>query len=270
MKRFEFIALFFITIPLQGQIVHTKEIKDTTDYGLSVFNIITDNININYREDLEYNWYNQYSGQQSSMGASGGNLLHGRFSYFDKTGRLVSQGYYKFGLLDSTLIKWNDLGEIREKYIYKKGVQKYEWFKSEEYIFEVYSSQEKPDYKRFVYTLNNILISEEKCISAVPRIWETSIFNENNKKLLSHYYIEYKRCRSYGPFNEFFEEGSLKCSGNYDKKYMLGHKVGLWLVFNESTHQFDSIRYKLSERILNSDGDKEIGSLVYLPDKGMG
>ena len=269
MKRltiFAFLGFLAISFTLQGQNIHTKEIKETLSNGFTVFNIITDNIKMKFKEDLEYSWYNEFSGQQYSTGAAGGNLLHGKYSIFDETGRLTGQGYYKFGLSDSVWFLWDNYGRIINKYIYKNGIQRFWWFTNEKYIFEVYSSSKEPDYKRSVYTLDNKLVSQEKCISANPIIWEVQDYYENSKRLRAHYYLFLFGNKYYGQYEDFFENGSINRSGNYDKKYKLGLKVGLWLVFNESSNQIDTLKYKLSETILNSVGEKEVGSLVYSPE----
>ncbi len=263
MKPLIFFMLFLASITLQGQKIHTKEIKAPYNDGYEIFNIITDNIDIKFKEDLDYHWYNEYSGHQSTTGASGGNLLHGKWSVFDESGRLTNQGYFKFGLADSTWFIWNDNGKIDDKYIYKNGIQKYYWSAGEKYIWETFSSPEYPDFKRTMYTLDNKLISEEKCISANPLIWEVKSYYESNHRLETHYFVALSSLKNYGPYEEFSENGALIQSGNYDKKYKLAHKIGMWLELNENTNKIDSVRYKFSETTLNSKGEKEIGSLVY-------
>jgi aspartyl protease family protein len=273
MKRFEFIALFFITIPLQGQIVHTKEVRIKLNEGwddarlkLEVCNIITDKIDIKFKEDLEYNWYNEFSGQiMSSKGASGGSLLHGKCSSYDGTGNLVDQGYYKFGLQDSIWLFWDEHGEISSKYIFKNGVCTYSKDNmGDSGIWETFGSLGKLDFHSKYYTDKNILDNEMKCISINPPILEWIYYYPNLKTIRKYYY--WANGNFYGNYAEYLPNGSLKCSGDYDKKYKLGSKVGLWLVFNESLNKMDSIKYKLSESNIGSTGDKEIGSLVYLPE----
>jgi len=262
------VPAFLVSIVLQSQKIHTKEIKETFSNGVWIYSILTDDIKMKFNEDLEYNWYNESTtGSQSSKGATGGKLLHGKFSSFNEQGRLTFQCFYKYGLQDSLAINWDDNGEISRKEIFKNGIEKYCWTKYEKYIFETYGSSNKP-FKRSIYTLDNKLISEEKDISTNPLIREVKSYYESNNKLQIHYYVYQSNngIFNYGRFEEYFENGSLKRSGNYDTKYKLANKVGLWLVFNENSNKLDSIIYKLSETNLGSADEKEIGSLVYVAE----
>jgi predicted aspartyl protease len=263
MKKLIILILFLFPLILKGQKINTKEIKVTFDNGFEIFNILTDKIDIIYREDLDYHWYNELSGHQSSTGASGGSLLHGKYSSFDEKGSLTLQGYYKFGLEDSIFTSWNK-GLVCTKVIFKEGVLKYLWEKYESgRIFEQFSSdQYKSDYKVTLYSANGLLESETKCISFNPYVLETKNFYPNSRMLEEHYYCAEKN-RFYGQYNQYFENGSIKCTGNYDKKFKLGQKIGLWLVYNEGSNKIDSLKYRLSETIINSEGEKIIGSLVY-------
>ena len=264
MRKLIIILFYLFSIPLQCQIVHTKEVKIPNGNGTILFNIITDDIKINFIENLYYDWYNEFSGNQSSKGAAGGKLLHGKYSMYDENGRLTSQCFYKFGLQDSIWLNWDDYGEITGKYIFKNGVCTYSKEKlGDGSITETFNSVNKPNYLYRHYTDKNILQSEEKCISIKPAVFEKFEYYPNSKNLHTHYY------RSgygyYGEYKEYFFDGKLKCIGNYDKKYG-GSKIGLWLVFNESSNRMDSINYKLSEDINDSTGDKVFGSLVFRPE----
>jgi len=266
MRNSIILPILLLSITLQSQNIHTKEIKVTYDNGFEIFNIITDKIDIKFKENLEYNWYNEYSGQSSSKGGSGGSLLHGKYSMFDENGRLKLQCFYKYGLQDSTSISWNDNGEISTKYVFKNGVQTYNKIRFDDGGWcEIYSIMGKPDYQVKRYTNRNILERVEKCIPTDPFIIEIVAYFPNLKTIMEHSFA----CgifNYYGEYKEYFQNGSIKCSGNYDKKYKRGLKVGLWLVYNESSKQLDSIKYKLSEKILNPAGEKEIGSLVFSPE----
>jgi aspartyl protease family protein len=255
------VPFIFLSIILQGQKVHTKEIKETFNNEVTIFNIITDNIDIKFKENLEYNWYNEFTGNQTSKGTSGGKLLHGRYSNFDERGRLRGQRFYKFGLQDSTSILWDENGEVIEKYVFKNGVLKYEKIKYGNGKIVEYFNFYKDTFDSKEYTENNSLQSEAKLVSRDPRIHEVKEYFPKINKLKSHYYIHYEY--NYGQYKEFTENGSLLKSGNYDKKYKLGHKIGLWLVFDEKLNKMDSIRYRLSENILDAKGNKEVGSLIF-------
>jgi aspartyl protease family protein len=265
MKKLLILGLLLMSTALLGQRIHTKEITLPNGDGTIIFNIITDDIKINFIENLYYDWYNEFSGNQSSKGAAGGKLLHGKYSMFDENGRLTFQCFYKYGLQDSISLSWDEHGEISTKAIFKNGVQTYTKSKfGDGRIWEAYYYMGKPNYIYRDYTEKNILLHESKCISTNPYIIEGVEYYPNLKTIKKHYFtcslVDY-----YGEYKEYSNDGIVICVGNYDKKYKLGLKTGLWLVYNENSKRMDSIRYKLSETILNSAGDKEIGSLVYLP-----
>jgi aspartyl protease family protein len=272
MRRLLFLFLL-LSYPLYGQKIQTKEVRinlnenwDDAQLKLEVCYILGDNIKVKFSEDLEYNWYNEYSGHMHSKGAAGGSLLHGKCSYFDGTGKLISQGYYNFGLQDSVWLSWNDYGEIETKSTYKNGVQIYYKGKfGDGRVWEAYSSIGKPDYLYRQYTDRNILEIETKSSSTSPYIHEGTEYYPNTKKIKKKYFT-CSLTAYYGEYKEYSIDGKIICKGNYDKKYKLGHKIGLWLIYNESSSKTDTIRYKLSEKILNSDNEKEIGSLVYSPE----
>jgi aspartyl protease family protein len=264
MKESIILALLLLSSSLQGQKIHTKEIKEPNGDGLIIFNIITDDIKIKFNKDLYYHWYNEFSGMQGSFGAAGGKLLHGRNSEFDENGRLKYQCYFKFGLSDSTELIFGESGLIISKNVYKNGIEIYSsgsWGNGDKY--EIFSSEDKPDYRSKTYTPQNNLEFESKYYSFNPPIMEENQYYPDTKKLFKHSY--FCNSRYYGEYKEYFESGALKCSGNYDKKYKHANKVGVWLIYNESTNKMDTIRYKLSERNLDSNGSKEIGSLVFSP-----
>jgi predicted aspartyl protease len=265
MRKLIILPVLLLSITLQGQTIHTKEITEPNGDGAITFSIITDNIKIKFNKDLYYDWYNEFSGQQSSKGAAGGKLLHGKFSMFDGQGRLTFQCFYKFGLQDSISLSWDEQGEIDSKAIFKNGVRTYSKTKfGDGRSYEVYSSMDKSDYRYKEYTDKNILQIETKCISTNPFVYEGTMYYPNLRKIQSHYYSS--GSGYYGEYKEYSIDGKLICIGNYDKKYRLGLKIGLWLIYNESSNKMDSIRYKLSDNIINPIGDREVGSLVYLPE----
>ena len=260
------ILLTVISLTLNGQKVNLKEIKEEVQNGVKIFNIITNDIRINFKEDLEYYWYNEYSGEQSTKGASGGKLLHGRYSFFDEAGRLNWQGYYKNGLQDSTWFFWNDNGELTSKSTWKDGIEVYRKLIYEDgrYI-ESSGAIGYPNYWHKEFSNKNVLIFDSKTIISKPYpIRESTEYYPDGKNIKRHFYqcgfFDY-----YGEYKEFSPEGKLIYLGYYDKQYYLGLKAGEWKIYNEEKHQFDTISYKTQE-IKNKDTNiREIGSLILNP-----
>jgi aspartyl protease family protein len=186
--------------------------------------------------------------------------------YFDEAGNLLIQEYYKFGLRDSIWLGWDSRGEISSKTIYKNGVQTYIKQKLEDgRSWEAYSSITKPNYIYREYTDKNILSVERKNISSNPPVDEMVEYFPNTKIIQKHSYALW--LYPYGEFKEYSISGKLIGKGSYDKKYyQLELKSGLWLVYNESLNRMDSIRYKISDNIIDSSGTRLVGSLVFLPE----
>lgn len=268
-KRFicKILLLTVTSLTLNGQKPILKEIKIEEQNGLKTFNIITNDIKINFNEDLEYNWYNEYSGEQSSKGASGGNLLHGKYSFFDENGRLNWQGYYYYGLQDSTWLFWNDRGEVTSKTIFKNGIPVFRRSKLGNGGFYESSGSTigYPDYWYKEYSNNNVLISYSKTISSKPYpICETIVYFPDGKKVKSHSFSQ-GLSGYFGEYKEFNENGKLTVIGYYDKQYYLGLKTGDWRIYNKEKNHYDTIKYKIQENKNNVTNIKEIGSLQFEP-----
>lgn len=265
-KIFNIILLTVISLTLSGQRITLKEIKEEVQNGVKIFNIITNDIKINFKEDLEYYWYNEYSGEQSTKGASGGRLLHGRYSFFDEEGRLNWQGYYKYGLQDSTWFFWNDNGKLTSKSTWKDGIEVYKKLIYEDgrYI-ESSKAIGYPNYWYKEYSNKNVLIFDSKTITSKPyQIRESTEYYPNGKNVKRHFY----QCgffNYYGEYKEYSPEGKLIYLGYYDKQYYLGLKSGEWKIYNGEKHEFDTIRYKTQEFKNKETNIREIGSLILNP-----
>lgn len=262
------ILLLAVTpLALSGQKINLKEIKEEISNGVNIFNIITNDIKINFKEDLEYHWYNEYSGEQSTKGASGGRLLHGKYSFFDEEGRLNWQGYYKYGLQDSIWIFWDDNGELTSKSIWKDGFITYNKtrYANGGIIESSGGSYGDPGYWHKKYSNKNVLEFYTKNITSKPYpIRESIEYYPNGESVKRHFY-QCGYSNRYGEYKEFSLEGKLICLGNYDKQYYLGLKSGEWKVFNEDKHQFDTIEYKTQEIKNQITNIREVGSLILNP-----
>jgi predicted aspartyl protease/antitoxin component YwqK of YwqJK toxin-antitoxin module len=254
------------SLTLSGQKVNLKEIKEEVQNGVKIFNIITNDIKINFKEDLEYYWYSEYSGEQSTKGASGGRLLHGSYSFFDEEGRLNWQGYYKYGLQDSTWFFWDDNGELTSKSTWKDGIEVYRKLIYEDgrYI-ESYGAIGYPNYWYRQYSNKNVLIIDTKTIISKPYpVRETFEYYPNGKTIKRHFYS----CgffNYYGEYKEYSTDGKLISIGYYDKQYYLGLKTGEWKFYNEEKRKFDTVRYKTQDIEDKLTAIRAIGSMTLNP-----
>jgi len=261
------LLLTVTSLTLNGQKINLKEIKEEVQNGVKIFNFITNDIKINFKEDLEYSWYNEYSGEQSTKGASGGKLLHGKYSFFDEDGRLKWQGYYKYGLQDSIWLFWDDNGELTSKYIWKDGVSVYSksQFADGRIIESSGGTIGDPDYWYKEYSNKNALKFYSKTITSKPYPIRESIEYYPNGKTIKRHFYECGFFKYYGEYIEYSPEGKLISIGYYDKQYYLGLKSGEWKMYNEGKLQFDTIKYKTQDIKNKITNIREIGSLILDP-----
>ena len=97
-----FLLMMNISYTQNNKSVTIKTELKTIEYnnGREIFNIYKINPNISFNEKLDYYWYNEFSKIKSTKGSSGGNLLHGKYQFFDEKGNLINESNYKSGLKD--------------------------------------------------------------------------------------------------------------------------------------------------------------------------
>lgn len=128
--------LFFLTINFlaysqsQKTIISTeiKTIQSTN--GREVFNICKSNQNVTFNGDLEYFWYNDFSKIKSTKGGAGGNLLHGKYQFFDENGNLLIESNYYLGVKEGFEKTWDSIGNIETVYRFNTGKLIYSKFKN--------------------------------------------------------------------------------------------------------------------------------------------
>src|SRR5438552_13804470 len=86
-------------------ITETKSINSSD--GRSVFSYCKHNPQIEFKDNLDYYWYNESSGVKYTKGGCGGKLLHGKEQFFDTEGNLVIDQRFYLGLRDGEFKEWD-------------------------------------------------------------------------------------------------------------------------------------------------------------------
>jgi antitoxin component YwqK of YwqJK toxin-antitoxin module len=207
----------------------------------------------------EYFWFNKdFRTLNSTMGGTGGQLLHGNQKIYSESGDLVVDGNFEFGLRHGDGKMWNDDGDIIESTHHTQGVKDYWKYKEEgkaswnEWIgpFLEAGSIKK------VYSTDNVLLQEEVLLEEFPRFAITMYYATGNVKLKFNNNLG----RSFGAQTEYYENGVVKVSGQYDDS---GFREGVWKWFDENEALTGSDSLKV-ETELYDNLTKAKGSYIFL------
>ena len=125
------------------------------------YSVIFQEITLKTNPHITYSW--QRNGQlKSTRGDFSGNILHGSFQEFDKSGRLLEKGIYYFGTKDGEWKSWDRNGEIIRLEKWNRGFLK----------------------QRISYDLSKCTVEKYKLNQLNGR---RIIFNNNHKESVEHY-----------------------------------------------------------------------------------
>jgi len=174
---------------LFSQQVSTEQKTIKYQDGQEVFNICKNNPTLNYNDDLEYFWYNSYSGIKSTKGGSGGQLLHGKYQMFNQNGNLVQEVNFFLGLEDGTSRSWDDKGNILETYKYTMGICNYMKFTNDDgYIIEWIGEMLKKGSIKKVFTKYDQLLEISTCIDDLFKLHTKEYYEDyGTPKLKAEY-----------------------------------------------------------------------------------
>lgn len=209
--------------------------------GYAVFYVCKLNPKNDIIDDLEYYWYNEYSGVQKTKGGIGGQLLHGKYQFFNSKGNLIQESNYYLGLEDGFHRIWDDQGKIVETMKSNRGVAVYmKYIDDNDVIIEWIGELFKTGSIKNVYTSYNKLIEKSTCIE--PYKFHTLIYFEDysDKNILS---MEFTGFGDYydGEYKVFFQNGNLKLKGIYDENF----KTDQWVWYNEDGTIKVSLKYRI-------------------------
>ncbi|HLN74517.1 MAG TPA: hypothetical protein VK205_14590 [Prolixibacteraceae bacterium] len=90
------------------------------------FSVIYQEINIRKNSHITYYWLR--NGQlQTTIGDYAGNIVHGDYQEFSKSGKMLEKGTFIYGKKDGEWRSWNKNGEIIKLEQWRKGFLKKRW-----------------------------------------------------------------------------------------------------------------------------------------------
>lgn len=206
----------------QTQSVAIPTEQKTIQYtnGREVFNICKANQTVSYKEDLEYYWYNEYSKVKITKGGAGGNLLHGKYQFFDEKGNLIREANFYLGLKDGVEKTWDTDGKIKETYKFNKGKLVYSKFKSE-------------DNDNFIEWNGPALVtgSVKKIYTSYGHLEQTEEVLEGFKFKVTVFFYDGKVKKKYTTglldwmyeeYIEYYENGKIKLYGKFEENWRIG------------------------------------------------
>lgn len=220
----------------------TKSVAYTN--GVEIFSICKDNPKIDFKDDLEYWWYQEFTKIKNTMGGAGGNLLHGKYRFYDEMGNLINEGNYYYGLKNGMHRTWNKNGSIKETLKYNKGVIVYAKFISPENdeIIEWNGPPLEVGSIKKVYNSSNKLIQTEELthdykIKIISYHYNGKIKNKYTKGFMDDWY--------YDEFIEYYENDQIKMKGKYEEIW----KIGNWIWYNNDGTIINTIKYQIRDEL---------------------
>jgi antitoxin component YwqK of YwqJK toxin-antitoxin module len=230
--------LSFSTFVLYSQSeIKTTEVKVTYTNGLEVFNICTVNPEINFDSKKEYYWYTEFSKISSNEGGTGGNLLHGKYKFYDEYGNLLQEKNYYLGLLDGNEKNWNSNGNLVSQKKYDKGENVYEKFIDDaNFWIEYTGSWGTEGAIKKVYTLFNSLIFEATMISDFK--CHVLTYYDHSGNIKEDYFLDgigpgdiFVKFR-FGKYTTYYENGKIQIEGQFYGGKFTNIKDGIWKYYN--------------------------------------
>lgn len=224
--------------------IQTSEVKIRYVNGYEIFNICFSGCSTIFDDMKNYYWYTEFSRIKSTMGGSGGSLLHGNYKFYDQDGNLRQDKNYYLGLLDGNEKNWDSIGNIISHYKYDKDEIVYMKFQDDErYWIEISGPMLKEGTVKKVYTQFNSLISEETMLVDFKR--RVKMFFELSGKLKEEFTTSGPR-RDYlmGKYVSYFENGKIEVDGQFCDEKFLNIRVGTWNWYNSDGTLKTSINYK--------------------------
>lgn len=152
-----------------GQAQNCETVQMNLNGGQTIFSVCKSEIAINYKDNLEYNWYSDFSGIQKTKGSSSGKVLNGKYQEFWPNGQLHFETQYILGLENGTNKEWDKSGDLFATMKYKLGVMVYSKQKNDEGNWvEFKGPLLQPKSERNIYDGTGMVILEKK-------IWLNSI-----------------------------------------------------------------------------------------------
>ena len=242
-KNYKLLILFTL---LQCSYVHSQTCETeqiVLDNGASVFNVCKSNVAINYKDNLEYNWYSEFSGVQKTKGGSSGKLLNGKFQEFWPDGKLHFETQYSLGLENGTNKEWNKNGDLFATMKYKMGVIVYSKQKNDEGNWvEFKGPLLQPKSERNIYDGTGKVILEKKIWlnSIDTRVFVYYPFPDSGK--IKYFYTENSILHWWSDsFVRYYINGKVEVAG----KLSNDSRDGIWRYYDETGKLTGTEKYRI-------------------------
>ena len=173
------ILISLLTIA-QGEVPFVHSVMSEENGRVYQYSVIFQEISIKTHSQITYYWHR--NGQlRSTRGDFSGNILHGNYQEFDKSGRMLEKGMHYFGTKDGEWKSWNRKGEIIKIENWHRGfLKKRISFDLPKYTIENFKQNQ----------LNGLRI----------------IFDDKNKKSVEHYKNGVQKIKSKKTLRSFFHD----------------------------------------------------------------
>lgn len=233
MKKIATILLIFfiqtLVYPQKASVgIATQPVSIQYLNGREVFNVCKGAYNVSFKDDELYFWYNEYSKIKSTKGGSGGDLLHGKYQFFDEKGNLKREMNYYLGVPDGTEKVWDSVGKIAKTFKYNKGkliYSKQTMEDSDELIEWNGPPNEKGSVKK-IYTSYGRLEQTEEMLETYLRAKVTTFYSNSKVKERFTMNIIFKYMEE--DYREYYENGNIKVNGRYEHNW----RTGDWTFYN--------------------------------------
>lgn len=117
----------FLILPLLGL---TQKLEEITHRTINIhhtdstitLNVLVEKAEIKPKSNIRYYWYHR-DVIHSNQGGYKEKLLDGKYQVITKDGKLITEGYFQFGMKIGVWKKWNKKGELLAISKWDKGVQ---------------------------------------------------------------------------------------------------------------------------------------------------
>ena len=149
------VLLTLLQIFTQGEIPFVHSVIFDGNGRVYQYSVIFQEITLKTNPHITYAWHR--NGQlRTTRGDFSGNILHGTYQEFDKSGRMLEKGNYYYGTKDGEWKSWNRNGEIIKLEAWNKGFLKQRIsYENSNYIVENFKLNEL-DGRRIVFINNHI------------------------------------------------------------------------------------------------------------------
>lgn len=121
------IPFLFMILPLFGL---TQKLEEITHRTINIhhsdstitLNVLVEKTEIKPNSNIHYYWYHR-DVIHSNQGGYKEKLLDGKYQVITKQGKLITEGYFQYGMKAGVWKKWNEKGELLSISRWEKGVQ---------------------------------------------------------------------------------------------------------------------------------------------------